>query len=138
MSFYARVRLALAVGMILMAGCVWLLAAQQREVMLSAQAQSTRTSALLTAMLEQETGPRGYVQTGLDEFLTPYRRGRAEYARVQAKVAGAATDPAQRRLIDDQQVTARTWGQAAETAIADTRRQGRRLVEPTRPASATR
>src|SRR4051794_21121366 len=47
---------------------------------------------LLTSLLDQETGERGYLLTGNPTFLAPYTSGRArstaDLARLQAMVAG--------------------------------------------------
>ena len=56
MSVYARLRILLAVSVLVIGGSVWLIAGQQRDAVIGSQAQLRASSDLLTAMLDQETG----------------------------------------------------------------------------------
>jgi sigma-B regulation protein RsbU (phosphoserine phosphatase) len=99
------------------------------------QPAAERSRALLTALVNQETGERGFVLTGDDSFLGPYRRG----------ISMAADDLVElrRTFASDQKImgalarvdeAAATWRrQAAEPEIAARRRgaeaEAKRLVK---------
>ena len=79
MSIYARLRVLLALSVLVIGGSVWLIAGQQRDAVIGMQGQLRASNDLLTAMLDQETGLRGYALTGDQEFLEPYDRGQPEF-----------------------------------------------------------
>ena len=65
-------------------------------------------SDLNVALLDQETGFRGYVLTGRDEFLAPYTEGRRTAARLEPRLRQAEADYPSlrvRRLAVDEAVT---------------------------------
>jgi signal transduction histidine kinase len=81
-SLATRLRAAVVVLSLLLvaAGTALVLALHQADAALSAQAQRTfparlAASQLLTSLVDQETGLRGYSLTGDTTFLEPYRRG---------------------------------------------------------------
>jgi CHASE3 domain sensor protein len=59
MSIYARLRVLLALLVLVIGASVWLIAGEQREAILGTQGQLRSSDELLTAMLDQETGLRG-------------------------------------------------------------------------------
>ena len=67
----------IAVPVILIACAVFATASIESDSALHAAEQQTAGQALLTAMLDQETGARGYFQTGDLRFLQPYWSGQA-------------------------------------------------------------
>ena len=76
--------------------------AQQTERVISA------TSALLSALTDAETGQRGYLLTGRDEYLQPYnsalgrvRRNMDLLGRTVARPANRARIPRLRQLVED-------------------------------------
>ncbi|HSP25282.1 MAG TPA: methyl-accepting chemotaxis protein [Saliniramus sp.] len=70
----------------------------------------------MISMVDQETGVRGYVVTGLDEFLAPYRTGSVESRTFIAEARRLlADDPAQLRRIAELEALAGRW----YTEIAD-------------------
>ena len=85
MTIYARLRVLLALSVLVIGGSVWLFAGQQRDAVIAMQGQLRASSDLLTAMLDQETGLRGYALTGREELP---RALRARAGRVRARVAG--------------------------------------------------
>ncbi len=81
-SLATRLRAAVAVFSLLLAvaGTALLLALHQADSALATQTQRTfparlAASQLLTSLVDQETGLRGYALTGDRTFLEPYRRG---------------------------------------------------------------
>ena len=72
---------------------------------------------LLTGMVDQETGVRGYTNTALVEFLTPYRLGSAEYSDALAKLRKTAFG-SQSRELDRVQAAAMAWQAWASDRVA--------------------
>lgn len=56
MSIYARLRVLLALSILVIGGCVWLIAGQQRDAVIGMQGQLRASTDLLTAMLDQVEG----------------------------------------------------------------------------------
>ena len=74
------------------------------------QPASADSRALLVALVDQETGERGYVLTGDDAFLEPYRRGDAEVRDRLAQLrTGFRGDTGMQRTIDAVDEAAATW-----------------------------
>ena len=101
-------------------------AAVQRSTATDAAERMEDSHALLTAMLDQETGLRGYRLTGRDGFLEPYRKGTAEYSAayddLRADLGGDRTALA---ALDRGDGLARRWHIAADEEIAAARAPGR-------------
>jgi signal transduction histidine kinase len=74
----------------------------------------------MDAMLDQETGLRGYLITGDENFLEPYHRGGKAYAAAFQKIKDLTSDnPAQQSRLDELNELARNWRSGfAERAIA--------------------
>ncbi len=93
-----------------------------RDQAVTAAERTDSTVGALTAMLDQETGLRGYLSTGDEEFLEPYHSGGAAYARARAAVAAAsAGDEESAQLAADEDSVARVWEQFAESSVASRR-----------------
>lgn len=75
---------------------------------------------LTTAYVDQETGQRGYLLTGDDDFLEPYESGARDVARLQAELAGElAGNPRARAALDGVRRAGEAWQTgAAEPEIA--------------------
>ena len=89
------------------------------------QPASVQSRALLTYLVNQETGQRGYVLTGDESFLEPYRSGglafRHTLSRMQAKFAD---DPAMSKAINDVANAADAWHREAALPEIAARRHG--------------
>jgi signal transduction histidine kinase len=90
---------------------------------------STAALRLNAAMLNEETGVRGFLLTGQDEFLQPWDQGRRDQAAARralaASAAGAGTAVLRRDLVMlDRRIAAWVDGYAVPT-IARVRRNGR-------------
>ena len=74
----------------------------------------------LDAMVDQETGVRGYLITGDEKFLEPYHKGGNAYtAAIQKIKALTSDDPAQQSRLDELNELAKTWRSGiAEREIA--------------------
>jgi diguanylate cyclase (GGDEF)-like protein len=117
-----RSRLLLLVSVVVIAGAVWYASGQERQSVTAGDTHTQTASDLLTGMLNQESGLRGYLLTGRTGFLAPYTSGRQE---VERALIGVSADPASgtdERTVRDAQVSAvRTWQAAAENQIANSR-----------------
>jgi CHASE3 domain sensor protein len=114
----------LLVAVLVVTGC--LLFAFQRQRSEAVQAGNRTDSAVtaLTAMLDQETGLRGFLYTGREEFLQPFFAGQADYESARRAVLTAAgQDRRSLSLAASQDAAARSWQAYAEGAIT-ARRQG--------------
>ncbi len=90
--------------------------------------------ALTTAMVNQETGLRGYLLSADERFLEPYKAGAGSYADAFTKVRQLTADnPQQQQRLDQIDALARQWReQVADRAIAlmrepETRAQARQI-----------
>jgi signal transduction histidine kinase len=86
---------------------------------------------LNTAMVNEETGVRGYALSGEETFLEPFRRGRREEERAYAALAAAAGDPRLGRIqadLDAVRAATLTW--RMEFARPSNRAVARGEIEP--------
>ena len=74
----------------------------------------------LDAMVDQETGVRGYLITGDEEFLEPYHRGGNAYTAAMERIKTLTADnPAQQSRLDELNELAKDWrSEVAEREIA--------------------
>ncbi|WP_336486064.1 methyl-accepting chemotaxis protein [Methylobacterium nigriterrae] len=69
-----------------------------------------RMNEILIAMVNQETGVRGYLVSGQDGFLEPYRNGAARYAEAYSDVTRLTADnPVQQKRLAELDAQARIW-----------------------------
>jgi signal transduction histidine kinase len=75
---------------------------------------------VMDAMLDQETGVRGYLITGDEKFLEPYHKGSNAYSAAIRKIKDLTKDnPAQQSRIDELNALAKNWRSGvAEREIA--------------------
>jgi diguanylate cyclase (GGDEF)-like protein len=129
-----RVRLTfvlLVVGVLLAAVAVWAPAAEQRASSERSYTLTRGAQGMLTAMLDQETGLRGYILTGDRRFLEPYRSGSANVERAaRSLLRQAGGDEELATLIADSSQIAMTWQQLAEEAADRVSRRGKGTSTP--------
>jgi diguanylate cyclase (GGDEF)-like protein len=115
-----RSRLLLLAAVLVIVGAVWYASGQERQSVATGDTHTQSASDMLTAMLNQESGLRGYLLTGHTEFLAPYTAGRQDFERALVASAADARDGAKERgLIGAQTAAARAWQTAAENEIAN-------------------
>ncbi|MGA1856445.1 CHASE3 domain-containing protein [Azospirillum sp. 11R-A] len=92
------------------------------------------TDAAMTAMVDQETGLRGYLVSGDPAFLQPYRSGAQAFDRALAEVKSLTADnPQQQARLEELRRHAATWRETVadkEIALmskADTREEARAM-----------
>nr|WP_295833906.1 CHASE3 domain-containing protein [uncultured Azospirillum sp.] len=78
------------------------------------------TDAVMAAMVDQETGLRGYLVSGDQAFLDPYRKGEQAFDRALAEVKSlTSNNPQQQARLEELRRNAATWRQTvAEKEIA--------------------
>ena len=124
-----------ALAVVIVGAAVWLPAANQRSVSDRLAAQGSAVQLMLTAMLDQETGLRGYSMTAKPVFLEPYTMGQREYdTAVSSAEAAARGDQRLVNRLRAADTIARQWQDAARGGVQDVRAHGR-LRDP-RPALA--
>jgi diguanylate cyclase (GGDEF)-like protein len=90
-----------------------------RATVVEADALAGEAAKLRAALLDQETGLRGYELTGDDPFLGPYRHGlRVERGAIDALTLGAPTPELQRAIRGADEAAERWRLEWAEPAIA--------------------
>src|SRR4051812_47450648 len=103
----------------LLALAVWTTANLQRRAATRGAERVAVAQSLLTAMLDQETGLRGYLLTRDLDFLEPYTGGRDRYMvaarRIDALVAGDSRSEAAEDRAD---ALAARWQRAARVQVA--------------------
>jgi diguanylate cyclase (GGDEF)-like protein len=121
-----RVGLLLAIPVVLLAGAVFATANIQRSAALNSAREQVASQAMLTAMLDQETGARGFFQTGQRVFLQPWTLGTDAFgsnlAELRSLVSGNA---GLQQALSDQEGLANTWHAATEGRILTRERTGR-------------
>jgi diguanylate cyclase (GGDEF)-like protein/PAS domain S-box-containing protein len=90
----------------------------EREAAVGAVAHDTTAVSALTAMLDQETGLRGYLDTGQAQFLEPFTSGEVLYDQARQQIdRAAAGDPISVRLASEEDAAVRAWVAFAASAI---------------------
>jgi diguanylate cyclase (GGDEF)-like protein len=121
-----RVGLLLAIPVVLLAAAVFATANVQRSAALNSSREQVASQAMLTAMLDQETGARGFFQTGQRVFLQPWTLGTDAFgpnlAELRSLVSGNA---GLQQSLSDQEGLANTWHAATEGRILSLERTGR-------------
>ncbi|MBE2320616.1 diguanylate cyclase [Solirubrobacter sp. CPCC 204708] len=113
----SRARLLLGFGIAVVVLAVWFTNRAQHEAATRAFEESQSGQGMLTAMLDQQTGLRGFALTRREEFLDPYRRGQTDFTLATGEARSLA-GPEIRALIDRQVRIAEQWQRMAEREIA--------------------
>lgn len=119
MSTFVRIRLLLVVAVMVIVAAVWFVAAHQRDASDRAFDEYRAGQEMLVAMLNQETGMRGYALTSREPFLLPFTRGREQFsvAVLKARTASEGHTDALRQLALQARAAA-DWQGLAEQEIA--------------------
>lgn len=91
-----------------------------RDMRLQATDQLETLGSAMDAMVDQETGVRGYLLSGDEKFLEPYHRGGIAYSAAIQKLRRLnSDDPVQQRRLDELDQLAEKWRSGtAEPEIA--------------------
>jgi diguanylate cyclase (GGDEF)-like protein len=118
----------LVVAVVVIAAAVWVSSYAQRTAAHRVADQSRAAQILLTAMLDQETGTRGYLLNGRIEFLQPFQTGQHDFVAGMARARAASRgDREIARLLDAQEVASKQWLELADEAIARAQGRGREV-----------
>jgi diguanylate cyclase (GGDEF)-like protein len=128
MSRYGFIRVVLVVAILAIAAAVWGVGRIQSSADDYSTHAITAGQQMLIAMLDQETGLRGYINTRDQRFLEPYRSGRTRLEAAIAAERRYATDSNDRPLIGAQVATARRWQRLAEAEIGKVNTGGRATI----------
>ncbi len=81
---------------------------------------------ILATAVDMETGMRGFLLAGKEEFLDPYKAGQKEFSELAASLSKTVADnPAQVKLLGEIKITIEEWQeQVTEPAIALRRNGG--------------
>jgi diguanylate cyclase (GGDEF)-like protein len=122
-----RALLMMGIPVILIACAVFTTATIERHSALHAGQQQQAAQNLLTGMLDQETGARGFFETAEPTFLRPWSRGRTEFldALGRARRLTRGDAPLQQSLSEQDQLFTQ-WRAGVGTEIARLRLTGRR------------
>lgn len=101
-----------------MAGGVWAAGQIQQHADDSASRAIDGGKSMLIAMLDQETGLRGYINTGDESFFAPYTAGRERLELLVDRARSDASERNDRRLIDTQFAVANRWRNLAEAELS--------------------
>ncbi len=89
------------------------------------QPASVQSRTLLTALVNQETGQRGYILTGDDSFLEPYRRGGETFRETLGSLQRRfAHDPQMAEALAEVEDAAARWREGASRPEIEARRRG--------------
>ena len=110
--------LLVGLAVVVMAACVWLVGQTQREAASRSFQQTEHAQVMLTALVDQETGLRGYRLNRRREFLTPYIAGGRTFAQALAAAREAGGGKKVAALLDRSEDLAARWRASAETSLA--------------------
>jgi signal transduction histidine kinase len=127
----ARQWFALAVGALVFVGLIGTLASvlslvrladARRELADRLDPAAITAESLVTGMVDQETGVRGYALAADERFLTPYERGRRTTDRALGRLDTVRLDAGLRADVDAVRAAARDWQTGyAEPTVAQIR-----------------
>lgn len=81
-------------------------------------------SSIEAAAVDMETGMRGYLLAGKEEFLDPYKNGNKTFVRLTTSLRSTVSDnPAQVKLLDEISETIRSWQQNVTEPTIQMRRE---------------
>jgi diguanylate cyclase (GGDEF)-like protein len=118
MSGANRTRLILAIAVGVVALAVWAVSETQRSTAERIFDETKAAARMQTAMLDQETGLRGFALTRRRPYLEPFIDGVRDFNIASQDARELATDTDQRRVIGQMTRTANRWRQLAEREIA--------------------
>ncbi len=105
-----RIAVLIAIPVVLIACAVFATATFERNSALHASKQQDAAQRLLTGMLDQETGSRGYFETQDLRFLQPWYAGRSEFLTALADARSLSTgDAPLEQALSEQQKSGDTW-----------------------------
>lgn len=115
---FRRIAWLIALPVLLIAAAVFAAATIERTTAIDAGHQQQASQRLLTAMLDQETGARGYFDTGDVRFLQPWYQGASDFASALANSRSlAGADPTLLQALNGQAARGADWHAATQAEI---------------------
>jgi len=126
-------RLVVCAAAIVVGAAVWLGAEVQHDSAVQAARESDAAQTMLTALLDEQAGLRGFQLTGDTPYLQRRRQARAEYEQALADLRPVADDHTQvRRALDGLQRAVDRWRDAVDDSVDGFPRESfKRLVQRT-------
>jgi diguanylate cyclase (GGDEF)-like protein len=126
MPTHRRPYLLLAAAVALIAAAVWVTSSAQRSAADKAFRENLASQRMLTNILEQAAGSRGYALTGDEGFLHDYRTARGEFRRALGEANAGVDDgeEQERRAVDAQTVMAARLQRLADMQVKRVRSLG--------------
>jgi diguanylate cyclase (GGDEF)-like protein len=122
-----RIVVLIAIPVALLGCAVFATATIERDSALHSGTQEEQAQRLLTGMLDQETGSRGYFETGQARFLAPWYAGRSEFTDALARSRSlAAGDGPLLQNLDAQARRSDSWHSSVGAAIDRQQASGQR------------
>ena len=117
MSF-SRLPTAVLIGaaVAVMAVCVWVVGQTERQAAARSFSQTEQAQAMMTAMLDQETGLRGYLLNRRREFMGPFLTGERSFRRALHAARRLGGGPEVGLLLERSEGVAERWRRSAEAA----------------------
>jgi signal transduction histidine kinase/CheY-like chemotaxis protein/CHASE3 domain sensor protein len=91
------------------------------------------SATFLTGMLNQETGVRGYINTGDGQFLAPYNLGQGQVSQSEGRL-GSEIGSEMRTLLSREETAAATWQSWAQSRVSAVSNTGVPAIDPTQSA----
>jgi diguanylate cyclase (GGDEF)-like protein len=137
MSNRTLIRALLVFAVAVVAASVWFAGRLQRDAVTTSYRQQQAVEEVLVAMLDQETGLRGFRLSGREEFLAPYHAGEERLQRIigDARRHTPAGERTTHALVDRSEALASRWHQLADDAVALARVKGSNAVPSTNVAA---
>ena len=110
--------LLLFAAVLAMAAAVWGVARVQRIADDRAFDESIAAQRMVTGMVDQETGLRGFALTREESFLGPFKRGMSDFERAADRARRVVEDPEERSELAAELQVASRWRELAEQEIA--------------------
>ena len=121
-----RMIAAVVITVVLIGGTVFTAATLARNNAVRATRQQSESELMLTAMLNQETGARGYFETRDPIFLQPYRAGTSAFTLAMARSEQlSGSDSSLQQTLTTQDEHSNRWHAITETEINRLRSTGR-------------
>ena len=121
-----RVAALIATGVVLIAGAAFATATIERDTALRAGTQEEAGQRLLTAMLDEETGARGFFETRELRFLGPWYQGQQQFTVALADARSlSAGDATLLQSLGEQARVGASWRGSVAIAIERLRQTGR-------------
>src|SRR3954452_9968396 len=112
-ALVARGRLVVVAAALLVGALVWGAGRVQLKMADGARHRQLAVQELLTSMLDQETGVRGFLLTGEDEFLQPARAGARDYGGALTRARASIDGGDARAALERSEARAAAWRRSA-------------------------